>query len=185
MNYSEYDCLAIGIPKSGTNAMEKAIRLYGKRPSLHTHTANYHLAEKYKVGYIYRNPRNVLISAQRYQNHQVRGQADTLTEEKLITMAFGFFNAPIWAVYRGYEKWMTSQACLIRYEDLVSGAENRKLAQYLGVEEKPIHLELPGNTPTWTGKTSNWRDYWTEGLDKIWIEEGMLEIEESLGYCNV
>ena len=157
MNYDEYECLAIGIPKSGTNAMEKAIKLYKKHSSPHQHTANYHLAEKYKVCYIYRNPRNVLISAQRYQNHQVRGMEHTLTEEKLIKMAFDFFNAPIWSVYNGYQKWMTSKACLVRYEDLCAGFENKKIAQYLGVNEEPIHLQLPGNTPTWTGKTSNWR----------------------------
>lgn len=33
-------CLVIGIPKSGTNALVKAVRELGGNPSEHMHTAN-------------------------------------------------------------------------------------------------------------------------------------------------
>lgn len=181
----KYDVLCIGIPKSGTNMTEKVCKLLGVNPSPHTHTANYHLAETNKVAYVYRNPRNVLISAQRYQNHQVRGMKDDLTEEKLITMAFDFFNAPIWAVYNGYSKWLTSPACCFKYEDMIEGKADG-LADYLGVKRRDDIKErlAEGGTPTWTGKPSKWEDYWTTGLEKVWIEEGMVEIEKGLGYGN-
>lgn len=179
-----FDVLCVGIPKSGTNMTEKACRLLGVKPSPHMHTANYHLAEKNKVAYVYRHPRNVLISAVRYQNHQVRGMKDDLTEDKLITMAFDFFNAPIWAVYRGYDKWLTSGAYCFKYEDMVTGEAACGLADYLGVARRSDIAErlAEGGTPTWTGKPSRWEDFWGESIDRVWRDEGMLVIERELGY---
>ncbi len=92
------DILVIGIPKSGTNATEKACKMIGLNPARHQHTANYRLALKNKVAYVYRNPRNVLVSAVRYQNHQMRGWDESITEEKLINQFFDFFNASMPAV---------------------------------------------------------------------------------------
>lgn len=188
MDYSSYDVLCIGIPKSGTNATELACRLLRARPSPHMHTANYRLAESNKVAYVFRHPRNVLISAQRYQNHQMRGWEDSITEEKLIDQFFDFFNASMPAIYRAYAKWFGTKAYCFKYESLFQVApENQAtldgLADYLG---KPRIMweqdRIIAKTPTWTGRPSNWQDYWTDGLDKIWLEEGMAEIEKSLGY---
>ena len=181
---SQYDVLCIGIPKSGTNMTVKVCRLLGVNPSEHMHTANYHLAEAQKVAYVYRNPRNVLLSALRYRNHQRRGWEDTITDEKLIDVAFDFFNAPIWAVYRGYEKWLTSNAYCFKYEDMVTGAAADGLADYLGVARRADIAErlAEGGTPTWTGKPSRWEDFWSDAIDKVWLDEGMVEIERELGY---
>lgn len=175
-------CLVIGIPKSGTNALVKAVRELGGNPSEHMHTANYRLAEANKVAYIYRNPRNVLLSALRYRNHQRRGWENTITEEKMIDCFFDFFNAALPSVYQGYAKWHTSKAHLVRYEELVSGEAMPGLAAYLGVPMR--QFELAGGTYTWTGNPSNWREYWSDGLDRVWHEEGMVEIERGLGYEN-
>lgn len=176
------DCLVVGIPKSGTNALVKAVRELGANPSEHMHTANYHLAETNKVAYIYRNPRNVLISALRYRNHQRRGWEDTITEEKLVDCFFDFFNASMPGVYRSYEKWMTSLAHIVRFEDLVSGAAMPALAAYL---DRPCReFKMEGGTYTWTGRLSDWREHWTDGIDKVWHEEGMVETERGLGYEN-
>lgn len=178
------DILVVGIPKSGTNALVKACKLVGLRPSEHMHTANFRLAEKHKVAYIYRNPRNVLISALRYRNHQSRYMTSDITEEKLIECFFDFFNAPINCFYMGYARWMTSQAHIVRFEDLIKD-ENEliRLADYGGVERKHgLHGELFGGTNTWTGELSDWRKFWTDGIDKVWKEEGMEDIEKGLGY---
>lgn len=183
---SKYDVLCVGIPKSGTNMTEKVCKLLGVSPSPHMHTANYHLAETHKVAYVYRNPRNVLISAQRYQNHQMRGWEDTITDQKLINQFFEFFNAPLNSVYLGYEKWLTSKAYCFKFEDMVKGIGVVDLSSYLGVKFRPdIAARLAeGGTPTWTGKLSHWQDFWTPAIDKVWVDEGMLEIEKRLGYDN-
>lgn len=184
-NYSQYDILCIGIPKSGTNMTEKACRLIGVSPSPHMHTANYLLAEKHKVAYIYRNPRNVLISAQRYQNHQMREWENTINEEKLIAQFFDFFNASMPAVYNAYQKWFGTKAYCFKFEDMISDRSVIDgLAEYLG-KPKPgneVLKQLEGGTSTWTGRLSNWEDFWTPNLERIWIDEGMLEIEKRLGY---
>lgn len=186
-DYSKYDVLAVGIPKSGTNMTEKVCKMLGANPSPHMHTANYLLADKHKVAYVYRNPRNILISALKYQNHQMRGWEETINEEKLIAQFFDYYNSSMPAVYNAYAKWLLTSAYCFKYEDMLTDIEVAQgLARYLGKKEpKQEFLEkIPGGTPTWTGKTSDWRDHWTDGLDKIWVGEGMLEIEKSLGYDN-
>ena len=175
-------CIIVGIPKSGTHALQKAVRELGCDASEHLHTANYHLADTQKVAYVLRNPRNVLLSALRYRNHQRRGWEDTITEEKLIDCFFDFFNASLPGVYRSYEKWLTSKAHVVRFEGLMDRSEIPGLAAFLGVPNKPIALE--GGTYTWTGKLSDWREYWTEGIDRVWREEGMEVVERELGYAN-
>jgi hypothetical protein len=187
-DYSKYDVLVSGIPKSGTNMTEKICRMLGASPSPHMHTANYLLAGKHKVAYVYRNPRNVLISAQRYQNHQMRGWEDTITEDKLIAQFFDYYNSSMPAVYNSYAKWLLTSAYAFKYESMLTDISVAQgLARYLGKSEpkQEFLAQIPGNTPTWTGKTSDWRDHWTDGFDKIWVGEGMLEIEAALGYDNI
>jgi hypothetical protein len=187
VNLSQYDVLAIGIPKSGTNMTEKVCKMLGAIPSPHMHTANYLLAQKHKVAYVYRNPRNVLISSQRYQNHQMRGWEDTITDEKLINQFFDFYNSSMPAVYASYSKWLLTSAYCFKFEDMLAGPEvMHGLADYLGKPRLPSekYKDIPGPTPTWTGKLSDWRQFWTDGIDKIWVGEGMLEVEKSLGYDN-
>ena len=190
-DYSKYDVLVIGSPKSGTNMTEKICRMLGSTPSPHMHTANYLLAEKYKVAYVYRNPRNVLISAQRYQNHQMRGWENTITEEKLIAQFFDYYNASMPAVYNSYAKWLLTSAYCFKYEDILTDISVvQGLYRYLGkpdnenMPKQEFLARIPGNTPTWTGKPSDWSKFWTPGIDKVWKEEGMVEIERGLGYVN-
>jgi hypothetical protein len=186
-DYSKYEVLAVGIPKSGTNMTEKVCKMLGANPSPHMHTANYLLAKKHKVAYVYRNPRNVLISAQRYQNAQMRGWEDTITNEKLIEQFFGYYNSSMPAMYQSYMKWLGTSAYCFKYEDMLKGPEvMHGLADYLGKPRLPNerYKDIPGGTATWTGKSSDWREFWTKEIDEIWIAEGMLEIEQALGYDN-
>jgi len=179
------DIRVIGIAKSGTNATEKACRLIGLNPTHHQHTANYHIAETEKVAYVYRHPRNVLISAVRYWNAQVRGSTQDITEEKLIDKVFDMGNASIYAIYYSHLEWLDSKACVFRFEDLIASKDVMdKIADYMNVERPSLgkFLALQGDTPTWTGRLSNWEEHWTDKLNKIWKAEGMLEIERLYGY---
>ena len=179
------DILVIGIPKSGTNACVKACRLLGLNPSEHMHTSNYHLSEDNRVAYVYRNPRNVLISALRYRNHQRRNWEDTITEEKLIEVFFDFFNAGLPAVYQSYLPWLSTTACSFKFEDMIADKKVMcKIADYMDVPHPSCDTfaKLWGDTPTFTGELSDWSQYWTSGLDKIWVEEGMNAIEMEFGY---
>lgn len=181
------DLLVIGIPKSGNNVTERACKLLGLSPAGHTHTANYHLADTNKVVYVYRNPRNVLISALKYRNHQRRGAEDTITQDKLIDVFYDFFNNSLPSVYTGYMPWMSSKACIVRFEDLLSSKnEMDRIADYMGVQRTSddAFKRLYGESPTWSGKLSEWKDHWGDSIDNIWNMEGMPEIEKSLGYEN-
>lgn len=177
--------LVIAIPKAGNNATEKACRLLRLEPAHHKHTANYHLADTNKVVYTYRNPRNVLVSAVRYQNEQIRNYTKDITEDKLIDLFFDFFNCSLPYTYRAYSRWMDTSACIIKFENLVSSIdEMNKIADYMGVEHATpeTYGKLYGSSPTWSGRLSEWETVWTDGFDKIWKEEGMVEIEQGLGY---
>lgn len=181
------DLLVVGIPKSGNNLAERACRILGLYPSGHRHTSNYHLAETNKVVYVYRNPRNVLVSALRYRNHQRRGEEDTITQAKLIDVFYDFFNNNLSSVYQSYSPWMGSSACIVKFEDLLkSKDEMNKIAKYMNVQpcnDDRFRL-LYGESPTWSGKLSDWKSVWGDEIDKVWKYEGMLEVEKELGYIN-
>lgn len=181
------DLLIVGIPKSGNNVAERACRLLGLNPSNHRHTANYHLAKSSKVVYVYRNPRNVLISALRYRNHQRRGDEDVITQDKLIDVFYDFFNSSLSSVYMAYMPWMHSSACVVRFEDLIaSKTEMDRIADYMLVKHSTddTFKRLYGESPTWTGKLSEWQNHWGSAIDHIWNMEGMTKIEKQLGYDN-
>lgn len=177
--------LVIALPKAGNNVTEKACKLLGLSPAHHKHTANYHLAETNKVIYTYRNPRNVLVSAVKYLNSQVRGMDSNITEDKLIDQFFDFFNCSLPYTYRAFAPWHKTSACIIKFEDLITKKEEmNKIADYMGVKHcsDAIFAQLYGSSPTWSGKLSEWELVWTEKLDHYWKEEGMVEIEQGLGY---
>ena len=176
----------VGIPKSGTNAAEKVCKLLGKRPK-RLHTSNWRLANDNKVLFIYRNPRNVVISAVRYQNQQVRDETPDVTDKKIIDQIYGFFNTSLRSYYEVYYPWLNSKACKVKFADLVSNPSTVKsIIDYMGSNAKPENIvkNLPGGTGTWTGKYSDWTKYWSEEVDKVWKEEGMVEMEKKWGFDN-
>ena len=175
--------LIAAIPKSGNNMMQKACHLLGVEAE-YAHTTNYHLADTRRCIYIYRNPRNVLVSALRYRNHQRRGYGTEITTEKLIDVFYDFFNNSLPSTYQAYSKWMGTNAHIVRFEDFISNpGEFDKLADYLQVPRRPeAYKELSGGTATWTGSLSDWTQHWSPELDAHWIANGMPEIEHSLGY---
>lgn len=188
MDYSQYEVIVTGIPKSGTNATEKACKLLNANPSPHQHTANYRLANQHKVVCVFRHPRNVLVSAVRYQNHQIRGMDAAVTEKKMIDQFFDFFNGSLSASYAAYMKWFGTKAHILKFEELFEPhSDNQQtldaLADYLGKPRQWYDpTQLLGGTYTWTGRLSQWQEHWTPELDKLWIEEGMIDIETKLGY---
>lgn len=178
------EIMCVGIPKSGTNLLEKAIRGLGCDAGHHVHTSDWRLAERRKVAYIYRNPRDVLVSAARYCGEQRRGGIEG---DVLLKTFWDFFNCGLPWVYRSYGGWMRSCAHVVRFEELAGlrGVERQGvvvdgMAEWLGVGKR--RLDLVGGTATWTGRLSDWREVWTEGVDRVWVEEGMVEIERGLGY---
>lgn len=174
----------VAIPKSGNNLAHKACQMLGIPVEHYRHTANWHLADEHKIVYIYRNPRNVLVSCVKYTNDQVRGRTKEITEERLIDTFFDFFNCSLSAVERAYLPWMDSNVCKVEFEDLAFGTKGfNQIADYYGVERRePIGLY--GSSPTWSGGLSDWEKHWGEKIEHIWIEEGMPEIEKKLGYDN-
>lgn len=179
--------LVTGIPKSGTNATQRAVTLLGLK-SHREHMADVQgsLASYKKIVYVYRNPRNVLISAVRYHNAQVRGADDSITEEKIRSKFFNFFNSVMPCTYKYYNRWLdVTTVHHVRFEDLIADDNAlRDMAAYLGVDYNNSWPMLPGNTGTWTGQLSDWKEHWTPAIGEMWKSEGMQEIEEGLGYLN-
>jgi hypothetical protein len=117
----------------------------------------------------------------------MRGWEKTVTEEKLIDQFFDFFNSSMVGSYTAYQKWFDSSAYCFKYEDIQKDMNVvNGLADYLKKPRPSTDFlsKIPGGTYTWTGETSDWRKYWTENLDRIWRDEGMVEIEKKLGYDN-
>ena len=183
--YDQNAQLAVtGIPKSGTNALWKACKLLNQK-AMHIHTTDTGLLDKMKVVYVYRNPRNVLVSAVRYQNEQLRGMDQEVTQEKLRDSFFNFFNARLDTMYDGYAPWLDSSAYKVSLEAfLKNDQEMRRLAKYLGVGYNNTWEQLPGDTYTYMEEKSDWRQHWGPEIDSLWEEFGMKGLEEILGYRN-
>lgn len=187
VNRGGFDVAVVGIPKSGTNATEKVVRLLGRTPSHHMHTPpREEIYTKHKVIYIRRNPRNVLISWLRYHERE-------LTEKNMIDTIqdFGYpdedrqHGNSMFDMYTAYDEWRSiPSVCVVRYEDLVQDQDTiDRIADYLNVPRSDgILPSLPKGTYTWNDKKSNWKEYWTDRVEGAWLMSGMPVIESTMGY---
>jgi hypothetical protein len=178
------DIWIVGIPKSGTHAAEKACKLLGLKTHVDSrHSANYHLAEDRKVLFIYRNPRDLLISTVRYRSEQQRYPFD-ISQEKLVEVFFDLANASLPAVLTSFERWFETEALSLKLETLVQSPQGiNEICDYMGIPHRlDAFYELPGGTATWNDKQSNWKDHWGCEIEKVWKEEGMYDVETKWGY---
>jgi hypothetical protein len=167
-----------GMQKTGTHALVKGVQLLGFPEGwiLHTHQSYPYKYDKHIC--IFRHPRNCLISMCRWNRQPI-------TTGMLIKFLREYDHyKSMTEIAKGFTPWLNSSALIIRYEDLVaSDLTLRTIAQYLDVPYlEDAFSNLPGLTLTWTGKPSRWEDYWNEELDRVWINEGMQEVQTAWNY---
>lgn len=112
------------------------------------------------VHHVIRDPRNVLISYSRYRNK---------TPEIMLTKRW---YGPFVQFCRGFVGW-EQYATIYKYEDIWGHAAYLPGNLYVGAKN---------DLDTWTGAPSDWREWWTDEIDKIWCDQGGPELVRELGY---
>ncbi len=167
-----------GAPKSGTHALIKAVELLGipvdgKAAMMHRDPTA--MAGSNAV-FIYRHPKNALISA-------VRQDRDSVVTPGFLITAMADW-ASQWLAYTGY---LTDPDVLaIRLEDLIANeTTHQAIAAHIGVPYiTDAHVNLPGMTYSWNVTPSDWTtsEHWTAQVQQAWLYNSGLEIEQAFGY---
>ena len=176
--------LCNGIPKSGTHALLKGLELLGypRGPVVTWQHTFFPFTEQRwwdKHVFIYRHPRNCLVSYIRWRQRPV-------TTGHLIGAIYDYLYAmPFADAIRTMQGWLSDpDTHCLRYEDFVANdAALRGVAAYLGSPYYEDAFEhLPGLTETWTGAPSDWNSVWNEQVQAVWVAEGLQELQVQLGY---
>lgn len=167
-----------GFPKSGNHALVKACQLLGV-PCEVEHRA---FADGLPPGtthdvFIYRDPRNIIVS-------KLREDGQPVTPGMFVQKFRRFRDASLKAELAAYQPWRQHAGWRVRYEALVASATTMEgIALYLGVPYLPgAWQELPGLTRTWTGQPSDYRTIWTPEVEQAWAHEGGPELLAAWGY---
>lgn len=159
-----------GSPKTGTHLLVKSVRMFNCVIASHNH--NPELSPTKHI-HIRRNPRNAIIS-------YLRMDKTELTSKNIISKMKLFIDE-----YSQYVHLLSDKNILnVSFEDLLTDEnELKRIADFIGFPLVDNHFKmLWGNTATFTGSLSNWRDYWCRDIIKAWSELGGVELENSLGY---
>lgn len=165
-----------GSPKTGTHLLLKAVYTFEGEgyTARHTHSDSTRVVAGKHI-HIKRNPRNVLISYIRYL-----GRADLSKPHILKTIPI------VIEEMKMYLPLLTTKAILnVSFEELLTNpAELGRIAAYIGLPCKPTQFDnLWGNTLTFTGSLSNWRDYWDDDIAAEWEARGGKILEALMGYA--
>jgi len=180
-----------GFPKTGTHALLKGVHLLGfpvaRDPGESGCATHGHFPYPFDKDFppvrkhicVFRHPRNCLISMCRWQKQPLAtGVLISLIRKYEHNMAMASFA-------RQFTPWLTNQSVhIVRYEELITN-ENilRGVAEYLEVPYLEDAFEyLPGLTRTWMPTHSNWEEYWSDELDKVWQASGMAEVQSRWNY---
>lgn len=179
--------LCNGAPKTGTNLLLKAIRMFpGQMHNCKHGHVPYDQRNKLqkftKHVQIYRNPRNQLISWLRMKN--IPPTLKNMAEQMPVIMKYN----------NEHEIWLRKAALLnihvVRFEYLLTDPnELQKLADYLKLDLIPNHFEkLWGGSYTFTNNLSNWQDHWPKPIENAytpfmrkWREAHGLHYEQLMG----
>lgn len=184
--------LVNGCPKTGTHALFRGVELLGVvgRPDnasamrdlpgvYRDHIPYGGSVSGFKHVHIVRNPRNVLVSWVRMLKGEVA--------QGFIIAALREYHTriPFPAYYRQFLGWLEDPNTLtVRFEKLLeSDAELRRIAEFLSIPYLDDAFgQIIGPTRTWTGRLSDWTEWWSTNLEEVWTQEGGYELEKDLGY---
>lgn len=146
----------------------------------------------HKVITIFRDPRNAIVSAMRYQKKHGMTERETIIK----FIRYGYRQFPTWVDYNNkFLPWL-HLGLPVRFEKISEVDTLEEICNYLGVEAdcKLLSENLLGggkvingkpmysSFSTWSGKNSDWKEYWDEKIDKLFMETGGGELLEALGY---
>lgn len=148
----------------------------------------------HRVAMIIRHPRNVLVSWARWiaVERDWSRSREPSRSAVLRTMLDPDHVAFLIARLRRFEGWCGRADVTVRFVDFFERPHDTALllADRLGLAPadpvKVLGDAAPWVTPsyrgTWSGRNSDWREIWTDGLDALWSQCGGPEVEAMYGY---
>lgn len=149
---------------------------------------------KHTVVFSFRNLRDVLVSSARWRAvgldwTHVRREPSSNEVAKYLSASY---MSGIVAEARAFHGWMDAADAAICFEDFVDDppAIGRLLADACGLKyhdpEGMLGDKTPWVTPdyrgTWSGRHSNWEEYWNSEVDSAWTSVGGPAAERLYGY---
>lgn len=135
---------------------------------IHGHVGAAAVVEWFRFITIIRDPRNVLVSYLRWTHKEGKPRAPI----DLVDAMDHFFRRPFQQVYRGFLDWRV-QGEVVRYEDLTAENLPTTVQLYSGAAQ---------DRDTWTKAPSDWRDWWTERVERKWRSIGGPALVTEAGY---
>lgn len=141
-----------------------------------------------KVVVFTRDPRNRIVSHFRYKYHKAKGDPGSFDEELAAfirrvkdgqtNIEFMTAWAKRWVGYPG--------SLLMRFETVMADqlAETERLKEYLGAPgDAAAACEYTfGKSGTWTGRHSNWREWFGPRATEAWEADGGRKCLKAMGY---
>lgn len=115
-----------------------------------------------------RDPRNVLVSYVRWTRKE-RGTTDV---PDLCEAMDRFFSHPFPKTYRAFLGW-EKYGTVLRYEDI---------AEQCASIDIDLYANSTTNRDTWTSAPSDWRNWWSERIEKKWRQIGGPDLVAEAGY---
>tara|TARA_R110000850_G_scaffold54940_1_gene130337 strand:+ start:156 stop:689 length:534 start_codon:yes stop_codon:yes gene_type:complete len=160
-----------GSSKTGTHLLLKAVYLFGGGGCLAIHRHDPLLSS---CIHIKRRPKNVLISYIRNFSE------DGLTTENIIK-----YIPIVLKEIAEYKNLLSDNSVLnVSFEKLLTDpSELKRISDFINIPLADNHFkDLWGNTSTFTGSLSNWRDHWNDEIQSKWVECGGENLSAEFGY---
>lgn len=147
----------------------------------------------HRVAFLYRHPRNILVSAARHSLVNFNWMPDT--EEpahSVVRTALDTHIASTIARCMAFAGWLKSADTVVSFEELIdpSTGEAERVASEMGLNPLDPHVVMGDKAPwltndyrgTWSGRHSKWQDYWDGMLARKWAAAGGAYVEAQYGY---
>jgi len=154
-----------------------------------------------KFTVIIRHPKNIIVSRGRRSSHIKK---NTLSPEEAIEKNLGSYELddetrpngslrPLFDPTRQLDwlGWLDDlDTCVVRFEDLTGNREEQmealtRLYYYLDVRKatpEEVIDKLVGESPTWSGKNSDWEEHWNDAIEQRFADIGGYEVMDKFGY---
>lgn len=141
-----------------------------------------------------RNLRDIVLSLFKFKRDKVRAHADedwrTVDHDlQLFEFLKCYMDKDVNTLMKQCTHFLQNNSFMtIRFEDLLAGnaAELEAWYESIGGNSRLLQSSIAevscSNTPTWSGGLSNWRDFWSESLEDLFVDSGLHELNVRLGY---
>ncbi len=181
-----------------TRLLREVLDDIDSRAFIHSHVHDGILLGDNPVITVFRDPRNMVISAARFR--VAEGKITKVTDAQIIdVIEYEFYRKHAVELIRGFLGWRECEGTLcIKFEDLIGdqGETTKAIAEYLGVAWRArayddliglaggyqLYATARRDHNTWSGALSKWQEWWSPGIEEAWVKAEGPELVKDMGY---